>query len=371
HDAGVGEDRARVGAVIGNLGFPSEGLARLAARGFFGADADALGIGPADPHERFMSGLPAHLLARALGLGAEAFALDAACASALYAIKHAADALHDRRADVMLAGAVNGADDLFLHVGFTALSALSPTGQSRPFEAAADGLIPAQGAAIVVLKRVGDALRDGDRILGVVRGVGLSNDGRGRGLLAPTESGQARAMQSALAQAGWAPSEVQYIECHATGTKLGDATELRSMDAVYGDAAAPRPIGSLKANLGHLITVAGVAGLQKVLAAMRHQTLPPTPKIETLNPIFGEVPFRPPGRPEPWESHGPRRAAISAFGFGGNNAHLLVEEWTALGPDLPIHAPQRAEVAIVGVGAQVADTEGTAGLIDALRAGQP
>ena len=138
-----------------------------------------------DPRNRFSSGLPAHLAAKALDLRGEAFAIDAACASSLYAIKLACDRLQDRRYDVMVAGAVNRTDDLFIHIGFCALQAMSRRGQSRPFAADADGLIPAEGAAFVVLKRLADAVADGDEILGVIRGIGLSNDGNSGGFLSP------------------------------------------------------------------------------------------------------------------------------------------------------------------------------------------
>src|SRR5262249_11630875 len=144
------------------------------------------GVQAPEARNRFMSGQPAHLAARALGLRAGAFALDAACASSLYAIKLACDRLHDGLAELMVAGAVNAADDLFIHVGFCALQAMSRSGRSRPFHREADGLVPAEGAAFVVLKRLEDARRAGDRIHGVIRGVGLSNDGRGSGLLAPS-----------------------------------------------------------------------------------------------------------------------------------------------------------------------------------------
>ena len=174
--AGPGRRRrggdARTGAVMGNLSFPSSGLSRWAERIWLGdALADRLGVPRRDPRDRFMSGLPAHLLAEALGLG-QAFALDAACASSLYAIKLACDQLQDRRADRMLAGAVNRADDLFIHVGFCALQALSKTGRSRPFHQQADGLVPAEGCGFVVLERLADAEARGARILGVIRGVG-------------------------------------------------------------------------------------------------------------------------------------------------------------------------------------------------------
>jgi acyl transferase domain-containing protein len=257
HSAGMAGSAAHLnatGLVLGNLSFPSAAMARFAESVWLEKSTR--------PHakNRFNSGLPAHLAAHALGLGGGAFALDAACASSLYAIKLACDRLHDRSADVMVAGAVNQADDLFIHVGFCALSALSKTGQSRPFHRDADGLVPAEGAGFVVLERLSDALKAGRKILGVIRGVGLSNDGRGRGLLAPSEEGQERALRLAYEQAGLQPADIGLLECHATGTPVGDATELRSMARVFAGCSGV-PIGSLKSNLGHLITAAGVAGL--------------------------------------------------------------------------------------------------------------
>src|SRR6185295_5198361 len=144
--------------------------------------------------------------------GAGGLALDAACASSLYAIKVACDALHDGRADLMVAGGVSAADDLFLRVGFRALKALSPSGRSRPFHREADGLLPGEGAAMVALKRQRDAEAAGDRILGVIRGIGVSNDGRGTGFLAPQAQGQRRAMEQAYAMAGRSPAEVSLLE---------------------------------------------------------------------------------------------------------------------------------------------------------------
>ena len=181
----------RVGAVFGNLSFPSASMSRFAESVWFGN-----GTQP-DPRNRFSSGLPALILERALDLQAGAFALDAACASSLYAFKVACDWLDEDRADLVLAGAVNAADDLFIHVGFSALSALSRSGRSRPFHRDADGLVPAEGAGFLALKRLEDAERDGDRIHGVIRGIGLSNDGRGKGFLVPREEGQVRALRAA------------------------------------------------------------------------------------------------------------------------------------------------------------------------------
>ena len=323
-DAGDGRrgaiERPRVGAVFGNLGFPSEAMAAWASRVWAGTAAGA------DPRNRFMSGGTSNLLRRALGLGVGAFCLDAACASSLFAIKLACDRLHDGEADLMLAGAVQRADPLFLHVGFCALGALSRTGRSRPFHRDADGLLPAEGSAFVVLDRLEDARRNGHPVYGVIRAVGLSNDGRGRnGLLVPSKEGQERALRAAYAEAGFGPERVSLLEAHATGTQLGDTVEIRSTGAVF-EGLSGVPIGSLKSNLGHLITVAGVAGLLKVLGAMRTGLRPPSIHAEEPCDALSGSPFRLLRALEPWECDGPKVAGVSAFGFGGNNAHLLVSE---------------------------------------------
>ncbi|MFN7145553.1 MAG: polyketide synthase, partial [Myxococcota bacterium] len=289
-DAGLDVGHAalgRCGAVFGNLSFPSEGMARWGEKVVLEANGRP---GPAaDPRDRFMSGLPADLLARSLGLGAASFALDAACASSLYAIRLACEALQAGRADMMLAGAVQRADSLFLHIGFCSLGAMSRLGKSRPFHRGADGLVPSEGAALVVLKRLDDAVRNGDRILGVVRGVGLSNDARARNLLAPSEEGQVRALRAAYRLAGMDPREVQLVECHATGTPTGDKTEVATLAQVFEH---PLPIGSLKSQVGHLITAAGAAGLQKVLAGFARREMPPTLHADAPIPALEGSRFR-------------------------------------------------------------------------------
>ena len=370
-------DGSRVGAVFGNLSFPSAAMSRYAESVWRGKPSG-------HPHSRFVSGLPAVVLERALGLGAGAFAIDAACASSLYSIKIACDWLHDGRADTVLAGAVNCADDLFIHVGFSALSALSRSGRSRPFHREADGLVPAEGAAFVTLRRLEDAMRDGSSILGVIRGVGLSNDGRGQGALVPSREGQVRALQSAYELSGISPREVSLLECHATGTAIGDATEIESLREVFGELPVPVGIGSLKANLGHLITAAGVAGLIKVLEAMRAQVRPPT--LHTGDPInaLADAPFRLLEKAEPWEvpghvTDGRRRAGISAFGFGGNNAHLIVEEWDDRASGADTFSRVRSDdgvpvpevpVAIVGIGVVAAGCADRAAFTEALLSGE-
>ncbi len=317
---GVGAASAlRVGGVFGNLGYPSASLAA------FAGDIWTQGRSAIDPRNRAMSGGTALIAAEALGLSAGSYCVDAACATSLYAIKLACDQLADGGADAMLAGAVQCADPLFLHQGFGALGALSATGQSRPFHRDADGLLPAEGCAMLVLKRLSDAHRDGDRIHAVIRGIGLGNDGRGKGFLAPDEAGQQRAMRAAYANAGIAPEAVSLLECHATGTSVGDACELRSSAAVFAGAHS-LAIGSLKSNLGHPITVAGAAGIIKLIEAMRHGVRPPNRTVDAPHPAFAHTPFRLLQSAEPWLSDGPRVAAISAFGFGGNNAHLVLSD---------------------------------------------
>jgi 3-oxoacyl-(acyl-carrier-protein) synthase/3-hydroxymyristoyl/3-hydroxydecanoyl-(acyl carrier protein) dehydratase len=373
--------RDRVGAIVGNLSYPSPSLSRFAERTWFDAQpngtalAQRLGLPAVSPHNRFMSGLPAHLLAKALGLGQASFALDAACASSLYAIKFACDALAGGRADLMLAGAVNRADDLFIHAGFTALGALSPTGRSRPFHENADGLIPAEGAAIVALTRLEDAQRDGLPILGVIRGIGLSNDGRGRGLLVPSQPGQVRALRSAYASAGMTPEQISYVECHATGTTVGDAIEIATLSEVFANVPSELPIGSLKANMGHLITAAGAAGLIKVLSAFSEGVAPATPSLDVPSHTLTNAPVKVLTRNLPWtDARGLRTAAVSAFGFGGNNAHLIVQEpppaRAPVSTAVPATMYRDTPIAVVAMGARVADGNNVADFAEALFTGK-
>ncbi|MBI5768904.1 MAG: polyketide synthase dehydratase domain-containing protein [Verrucomicrobia bacterium] len=329
-DAGMNPDEdRRGGAIVGNLSYPTYGLTDVAAstwaRELLGPERAPRMAGNATLWNRFMSGLPATLLCEALQFTRGGFMVDAACASSLYAIKFACDWLADGRADVMLAGGVARVHGLTIHAGFTTLQALSPTGQSRPLHAQADGLVPSEGAALVVLKRLEDAVRDGSRILGVIRGVGLSNDGRGAGLLVPAAAGQVRALEAAYARTDVKPSDIEVIECHATGTIVGDAVELESCGHLFGHDRGPW-LGSLKSNVGHLLPVAGVAGLIKVLKSMEHGAIAPIRGLDEPNPALAGTRLRPALAPMAWDGRGPRRAAVNAFGFGGNNAHLIVEQ---------------------------------------------
>ncbi|MGE5256399.1 MAG: beta-ketoacyl synthase N-terminal-like domain-containing protein [Hyphomicrobiales bacterium] len=335
----------RTGVILAAIVLPTEASSAL-TREIIGRKIKASVFGEApswnpDPstgRERYfasrVAGLPAAILARAFGLGGGSYTLDAACASSLYAVKLACDELRSGRTDAMLTGGVSRPDCLFTQVGFSQLRALSPSGRCAPFDRSADGLVVGEGAGLLVLKRLADALRDGDRIHGLIRGAGLSNDLKGS-LLAPDSEGQLRAMRAAYAAAGWSPQDVDYIECHGAGTPVGDETELASLRTLWAESgwkAGQCAIGSIKSMIGHLLTAAGAAGMIKTLLAMEHGLLLPT--IHFSQPPAGspleQGPFRVQIEVQPWNRRRggtPRRAAVSAFGFGGINAHLLLEEW--------------------------------------------
>jgi acyl transferase domain-containing protein/3-hydroxymyristoyl/3-hydroxydecanoyl-(acyl carrier protein) dehydratase len=362
-EAGRDGPLPRAGLVLGNLGFPSRGLAAYAERTWLTGRPDLLATLPrvsgVDARSRFCSGLPGHTAARALGLGAGAVTIEAACASALYAVKLACDRLHDGTADLMLAGAVSGCDGLIINHGFAALGGLSPSGRSRPFHRQADGLVPGEGAALVALMRLPDALAGRVPVLGVLRAVGLSNDGRTGGFLAPAEDGQVRAMRAAYEQSGVRPDTVSLLECHATGTPVGDAVEARASALVF--AGHPDlPIGSAKSNIGHLLTASGAAGLLKLLGALQAGVRPPIAGDTAVIDELTGGPLRMLTAAEPWP--GRRRAALSAFGFGGNNAHLIVEAFDGVPAPVHIAVPPAGEVAIVALGARIGGQD-----IDAVR----
>ena len=354
-DAATGTlDRRRVGVTLAAIALPTDGSSAITrevlGRAFEATLLGAIGtidaggtagtetqraVALSSPLNAHVTARPASLLAQALGLGGGSCTLDAACASSLCAVKLACDELRAGRTDAMLAGGVSRPDSLYTQMGFCQLRALSPSGVCRPFDAGADGLVVGEGAGIVVLKRLDDARRDGDTIYGVIRGIGLSNDIAGS-LLAADSEGQLRAMREAYRQAGWAPEDVDLIECHGTGTPLGDAVELKSLHALWhGSHWSPGQcaLGSVKSNIGHLLTAAGAAGLIKTLLAIRDKQLLPSANFDRAStgteldcvqsPFHIQIDVR------SWErrdAHTPRRAAVSAFGFGGINAHLLVEE---------------------------------------------
>ncbi len=308
-----------------------------------------------------VTSLPASILAKSLNLGGGSYTLDAACSSSLYSIKLACDELRTRRCDMMLAGGVSRPESLFTQTGFSQLTALSPTGICAPFDQSADGLVVGEGAGIIVLKRLDDAIRDGDTIHGLLHGAGLTND-IGGNLLAPDTEGQVRAMKLAYKNSGWSPFDIDHIECHGTGTPVGDKIELKSLKTVWGDSGWDNnqcAIGSVKSMIGHLLTAAGIAGTIKTILALKNKTIPPS--LNFTKPSAGSPlengPFYVPTKPKEWEkkSDAPRRAAMSAFGFGGINAHVLMEEWDDKNSksffiNASVEDEKKCAVAITGMG---------------------
>ncbi|MDX1294098.1 MAG: beta-ketoacyl synthase N-terminal-like domain-containing protein, partial [Hyphomonas sp.] len=336
--------KGRSGVFVANLSYPSAAHADYAARHW-------AGLAQADPLSPFNASLPPHLIAQALGLSGPAFSLDAACASSLYALEIACRRLQSRAIDCAVVVGVNAAENLILHIGFEALKALSPTGQSRPFVQGADGLVPSEGAVSVVLKRLSDVKKK-DVVHGVIRGIGLSNDGRRKGLLAPSGDGQVEAMRRAYDMAGVDPATVSYLECHATGTPTGDSVEVQaSADLFAGNGTLA--IGSLKANTGHLITAAGLASLLKLTEAFKREALPPTPVAGDVITAAAQDGLHVVTEAAGWDRRGGvRRAAISNFGFGGNNAHLILDQYDpeADYADVKAAGALDADIVICGTG---------------------
>lgn len=271
-------------------------------------------------------------IANRLNLRGPNYLVDAACSSSLLAVGAAIDELRAGRSRMMLAGGVNASLPADVTTIFTQLGALSARGKVRPFESGSDGTLLGEGLGVVVLKRLGDALADDDRIYAVLRGVGQSSDGRGTGLLAPSQDGETLAIRRTYAAAGVDPATIGLVEAHGTGIPLGDKTEIASLKAAFGERSTPigiKALGSVKSMISHCIPAAGVASLIKMALSLHHKVLPPT-LCDEVNPELGidRTPFYINTQTAPWIARlgQPRRAAVNAFGFGGTNAHAIVEQ---------------------------------------------
>ncbi|HSS24972.1 MAG TPA: SDR family NAD(P)-dependent oxidoreductase, partial [Mycobacterium sp.] len=257
---------------------------------------------------------------------------DTACSSSLVAIHLACKSLRTGESDLALAAGVNLVLSPAVTRGFDAAGAMSQSGACRAFDAGADGFVRGEGCGVVVLKRLCEALRDGNRVWAVVRGSAINQDGRSNGLMAPNPAAQAAVLRAACADAGVEPREVDYVEAHGTGTLLGDPIEARGLGSVYGRGRAPDSpllIGSVKTNVGHLEAAAGVTGFIKATLAVQRGRIPANLHFDTPNPHipFEELGLKVVDEPTNWPSTGrPRRAAVSSFGFGGTNAHLVLEQ---------------------------------------------
>ncbi len=269
-----------------------------------------------------------------------AFAVDTACSSALAALHEAVLHLRHGVIDGAVVGGVYVQLDPVMMVCFSRIGALSFSDQCRPFETAADGFVLGEGVGAVVLKRWEDAQRDGDRVIAVIQGVAMNNDGRAAGPLTPDARGQAEAIRAAWRQAEADPGTVGLLEAHATATPAGDGIELAAITEVFGSAhaAAPVPITSIKANIGHGLSSAGIASLIKAALAVEEGFIPGQPVRGPLRPEFDGPArwLRVPASTEPWPGQPVRRAGVSAFGFGGTNVHVVLESVAA--PDQPAEA---------------------------------
>ena len=286
-------------------------------------------------------------IANRLDLMGPAYTVDAACASSFLAVELAMADLHSGKVDMALAGGVQTSTTFMIGMIFCQLGALSRQGKVGSFSPDADGTLLGEGAGILVLKRREDAERDNDRIYAVLKAVGMSSDGRAVGMLAPRVEGEELAMRRAYELAGIAPQTVSLVEGHGTGTLVGDAIELQGLGRIFGtdgggnappghDPGHPQPwcaLGSVKSMIGHPIPAAGAAGLIKTALALYHKVLPPTLHADAGNPKLISTPFYLNSETRPWIHGGsePRRAAVSAFGFGGINAHAILEEHAGSG----------------------------------------
>ncbi|MET9544856.1 SDR family NAD(P)-dependent oxidoreductase [Streptomyces sp. NPDC006627] len=303
-----------------------------------------------------------------LGLNGPSIALDTMCSSSLTAIHLACESLRGAESEVAIAGGVNLSLHPYKYVFLSQGRFVSTDGRCRAFGAGGTGYVPGEGVGAVLLKPLAAAVRDGDHIYGVIRGHAVNHGGRTNGYTVPSPHAQADSVRRALAGAGLGPADIGYVEAHGTGTSLGDPIEIAGLAKVFGSArtAGRRwPIGSVKSNIGHLESAAGIAGLTKVLLQFKHRRLVPSLHADELNPNidFGRAPFAVQRETADWPAPAgasgpaPRRAGLSSFGAGGSNAHLVIEEYPA-GPertDEPVAAQRFAAPLVFPLSAR--DTE--------------
>ncbi|MEN0061781.1 MAG: SDR family NAD(P)-dependent oxidoreductase [Myxococcota bacterium] len=278
-------------------------------------------------------------IANRLDIGGTNCVTDAACASSFSAVSMGANELWLGQSDLVITGGADTMNDISMYMCFSKTPALSKTGECAPFSDRADGTLLGEGLGMVALKRLPDAVRDGDKIYAVIKGIGSSSDGRSKSVYAPVSNGQAKAIRRAYAQAGYDADTVELVEAHGTGTKAGDAAEFEGLRMAFGASGRTDAqwcaLGTVKSQIGHTKAAAGAAGLFKVVMALHNRVLPPTLKIERPNPKLDleNSPFYLSTSSRPWvrPSTHPRRGAISSFGFGGSNFHITVEEYT--GPE--------------------------------------
>lgn len=273
-----------------------------------------------------------------LGAQGPAMSIDTACSASLVAVHLAVRSLRDRECDVALAGGVNLMLAPEPTIGLSRARTMAPDGRCKTFDARADGIVRSEGCAMIAVKRLDDAIADGDRVLAVIRGSAVNQDGRSGGLTAPNGPSQENVIRSALADGGVAPHAVGYVEAHGTGTSLGDPIEIGALGNALCTGrppSQPLTIGSVKTNIGHTESVAGVAGLIKTVLMMQHREIPPHLHLEEVSPHIAAraLPIDFPRAPRPWtETDGELIAGVSSFGLSGTNAHVIIAEAPAVAP---------------------------------------
>ncbi|MEU9171674.1 type I polyketide synthase [Streptomyces sp. NPDC048420] len=323
---------------LAHAAVPAASLAGTATGVFVGVSApeygsltgaDPAAVDPWAPAGGALS-VTAGRLAYVLDTRGPSMAVDTACSSSLVALHHACVSLRTGESDTAIAAGVNLLLSPTVTVAFRRAGALAPDGRCKPFSPDADGIGRGEGCAAVLLKRLSDAERDGDRVLAVIRATAVNSDGRSNGLLAPNPAAQQALLTAAYARAGLAPAHVDYVEAHGTGTPLGDPIEAGALGAVLGagrDPDQPLLLGSVKGNLGHLEAAAGIAGLVKTVLALHHDVIPPSLHCADGSAV-DDVRLRVVSEGEPWPRYGgTATAGVSGFGFGGTNAHAVLEEW--------------------------------------------
>ncbi|QLL05501.1 SDR family oxidoreductase [Mycobacterium vicinigordonae] len=295
-------------------------------------------------------------IANRFDLGGTNCVIDAACASSLAALEVGLHELYLGESDMVITGGVDACNDISMFMCFSTVTAMSPTGDCRPFSDQSDGTMLGEGLAMFALKRLDDAERDGDQIYAVIKGIGTSSDGRAKSIYAPSPAGQAKALRRAYAAAGYGPETVGLVEAHGTGTKAGDIAEFSALREVFATSGRADQqwcaLGSVKSQVGHTKGAAGAVGLFKAVMAVHHQTLPPTIKVDQPNPHLEieKSPFYLSTQTKPWlaDEGVPRRASVSSFGFGGTNFHIAVEEYTGVGKRAPRYRSCDSELIVLG-----------------------
>ncbi|MEQ8719043.1 MAG: beta-ketoacyl synthase N-terminal-like domain-containing protein, partial [Acidimicrobiales bacterium] len=344
---GLGLSRARTAVLVGaaSFGVGVQYFIRPVLQGVstevVSADLSAEVLRSLDPHlprwsedvfPGMLTNVIAGRIANRLDLHGANATVDAACAASLASMEMAVNQLRSGRADAVIAGGIDCTNAIGGFIAFARTHALTPTGVSRPFDATADGIVLGEGVGMVAMKRLTDAVRDGNDIEAVLLGIGASSDGQSKSLTAPYPAGQRMAVERAYADASVRPDSVALIEAHGTGTAAGDSSEIESLGLVFGidRGAGTVSLGSVKSNIGHAKTAAGVAGLTKVALSLRNRLLPPTINVTEPNAALADTPFVVHSGRRPWirtPRRPVRRGAQSAFGFGGTNFHVVLEEY--------------------------------------------